>query len=577
MHTDMEDQSLFGPLTDSEKARFLESGTGSDSGGKWLDAVLMTVSGGADSLFGTTKPPMIIHTEDREDRGRILSEGFRHAVSQTLAFEESLSQKGWHVMMASGPVERMEPMTAWSADTLIRFSMTRHDATDMLCSERIGDPVGAMMHTVRVMPENGRMPALHGNAVCPHMNRHMALPIATHPFSALQDIVNAVCYGAHGNGRIDRSRVTGPGLPLTEMAPLSGSMEYSGPDCDPRLMAMMLSADAVSAIGRHCEETEMIVSMPGVETIGIPGAVSELTERLSGLGALAPFTPANPSPNMVRRLPAADYGTMMGAIGSGRYEEIVPCMDATGHMPDFGSGLHAKAMRDHRRPDGLPHADDNPATPDTYAMMSERIFKRTPLDANRKESGYDYGIMPGMADIAWALTFPRPEHTDPTLLHDMLMTAFTDDRYAPADEALILSGAGAWSGFTKSLPLRDPILSDAALSATKMMIDLAEWLISRFRSLPSGRIGIMLIPMQALDRFFTDLHHGLSADFALQTLISGSFTGEDRQRDPGFHGLLLIMPYEIKKNGAVSAYRWNPSNPISGTVDAMHPDVLMLP
>ena len=577
MNTDMEDQSLFGPLTDSEKNRFLESGPGADSGEKWLDAVLMTVSGGTDSLFGTTKPPMIIHTGDREDRERILSEGFRHAVSQTLAFEESLSQKGWHVMMASGPVERMEPMTAWAADTLIRFSMTRHDATDMLCSERIGDPMGAMMHTVRVMPENGRMPALHGNAVCPHMNRHMALPVATHPFSALQDIVNAVCYGAHGNGRIDRSRVTGPGLPLTEMAPLSGSMEYSGPDCDPRLMAMMLSADAVSAIGRHCEETEMIVSMPGVETIGIPGAVSELTKRLSGLGALAPFTPANPSPNMVKRLPVADYGTMMGAIGSGRYEEIVPCMDATGHMPDFVSRLYAEAMRNHRRPDGLPHADDNPAPPDTYAMMSERIFKRTPLDANKRESGYDYGIMPGMADIAWALTFPRPEHTDPTLLHDMLMTVFADARHAPADEALILSGAGAWSGFTKSLPLRDPILSDAALSVTKMMIDLAEWLISRSRSLPSGRIGIMLIPMHALGRFFTDLHHGLSADFALQTLISGSFTGEDRQRDPGFHGLLLIMPYEIKKNGTVSAYRWNPSNPISGTVDAMHPDVLMLP
>ena len=41
---DVEDQSRFGPLTDSEKDRFLEYGPDSDSGKRWLQAALFSIS-----------------------------------------------------------------------------------------------------------------------------------------------------------------------------------------------------------------------------------------------------------------------------------------------------------------------------------------------------------------------------------------------------------------------------------------------------------------------------------------------------------------------------------------------------
>ena len=583
MNAGADDQSRFGPLTDSEKDRFLKEGAGSDSATRWLDGVLLSVSGGVDNIFHAMRIPMLVDTGCREGRERVLSEGFRHLISRTLASEESASQKGWHIMSASGPVDRMEPMTAYSADTLIRFAMDRHDATGMLCSDRIGNPVGTMLEVVRTMPEGGviRQPSTNNRvAVCSYMNRHMAIPVATHPFSSLQGIVNAVCYGAHGNGRMDRSKITRPCVGMVEMAPLSGTMEYSGPDCHPRLMAMMLEEDALFAAGNLGDGVGMVVSSPGVEKTGIPGVVAALTVRLSGLGVLAPFVPANPDPNRVMRLPVADYGTMTRALADGRYAQSIPCLDARNRMPDFGSELCFAAMRNHVSDDGLPRPDDDRVFPDTYAMIPERVFLRTPFNHD-----YDYGIMPDMADIAWALTFPRPEHADTSILRDLLKTVFNGGGFATVDETLPLAWAGAWSGFVRTLPLRDPIISDAMMSLTGLMVDFAMRLISASRSMPADKVGIMLIPSHALDMFFTDMRHGLPYDFALQTLLSRSYVGVDRPRDPGFHGLVVVMPYMVEpeedgKQQKVTPSRPVPNPPIPGTTDMAgeaHPEVFMIP
>ena len=85
----------------------------------------------------------------------------------------------------------------------------------------------------------------------------------------------------------------------------------------------------------------------------------------------------------------------------------------------------------------------------------------------------------------------------------------------------------------------------------------------------------MLIPSTALDLFFTDLHQGMPYGFALQTMLSRSFIGADKTRDPGFKGMVLIMPHESTEPFPVESER-----PIPCTIDSvgdLHPDIFMLP
>ena len=580
---DAEDQSRFGPLTDSEKDMFLNVGPGSPSSCRWLQAVLFSIS-----RYGILWKPRLgcrpFHMDDRHDREFIISDDYRHLASSVLAHVEWKSQKYIHDWGSESTIGRMEPMTAYSADTLIRFSLTRHDATDMLCSSLIGDPVGAMMRSITDTPRsrttsNG---IISHDEIFMYMIQHMALPVATHPFSPLQDIVNAVCYGTHGNGRIDQSGIGGHGPDI--MAPLSGTMEYQGRPCSPRLMAHMLSGNELYAVIDN--DTTMVVSMPGVETMNLFDAVTELSGSLRFMGNLRPFSSAG-SPGPEWRLPVTDYGTMMGAIGSGRYEETVPCINATDRIPDLASGLYVEAMADAERPDGLPEKDDPDRLPDTYAAMVERARRRSMGLWDEK----DYAIMPDMADISYALTFERPESTDWTLFHDLMVATFSREKTMPADEMITIPGSGAWSVFARTLPLRDPIISDAAMRLTRMMAELAKRLISVSREKPDS-VGVMLIPSHALALFFTDMHQGAPYDFALQTLISRSSIGFDRERDPGFHGLVLIMPHMFRNAddgdgdaGDRVGFAPMPVDaddrlPIAGTIDfggENHPDVIMIP
>ena len=572
----MEDQSRFGPLTDSEKARFLKYGTGSDSSCKWLSGILLLIRNyyrAPSCMIGLR----LLDMEDRVDREFLLDGRFRLLASEILAFEEWASQKQIRSKSITGSIMRMEPMTAYSADTLIRFAMDRHDATDMLCSDRIGNPVGTMIASIESVDENRKAPkgtTLANNSISsPYMIRHMAIPVATHPFSSLQGIVNAVCYGCHGNGRVDQSKVSvSPGPDALSLAPLSGTMEYSGPDCNPRLMSRMLDRREFSALA-FGDETETIVSMPGVETMGLHAAVSRTIGMLSPLGAYMPLSFANPH-GISWRLPVTDYETMSRSVNNGRYKQIIPCIEATGTIVDTGSDLCIASMSRASCTDGFPEPHDGDAHPDTYAMIVDRMSKPQSYPFFEWDE-CEYGIVPDMADIAWALTFPRQRHSDLHLVRDLMMTVFGMDGSAPTDEAAGLTCAGAWYGFMRTLPLRDPVLSEAMLTLTYMMINIADKLISVSSHLPNGRIGIMLIPSTALDLFFTDLHQELPYGFALQTLFSRSFIGADKTRDPGFKGMALIMPHESAETFPVESER-----PIPGTIDSagdLHPDIFMLP
>ena len=579
MTRDIEDQSRFGPLTDSEKDRFLKHGPGSPSSCRWLQATLFSISN-YDIFWTSRLGCRPFDMNDRRDREFILSEDYRHLASTVLAYDEAESQRYFHNWRTDGTVGQMEPMTAYSADTLIRFSMTRHDATDMLCSDRIGNPVGTMMRAMTTNPKSHSVNGIvNGDAITLYMVRHMPLPIATHPFSSLQGIVNAVCYGCHGNGRSDPSEVGASSEHrIGIMAPLSGTMEYHGPPCSPGLMEHVLDDSELYAI---VGKETMIVSMPGVETMNLNDAASELSNRLSFLGNLSPFNISSGSHGLEWLLPVTDYGTMMQAIGSGRYEETVPCVGSADHIPDTASRLYINAMADAERPDCLPDPEDTDDwLADTYAAMVDRVRSRATTILDEK----DYGIVPDMADIAWALTFDRPASTDWTIVHDLMITALGRENVTLADEAIVLPGAGAWAGFSRTLPLRDPIISDAELKLTKMMVDLAKRLIRTSLEKPDS-VGVMLIPSHALDLFFTDMHRGAPYDFALQTMLSRSFIGTDRDRDPDFRGLAMIMPHKLKTDedtGAVEGFMPLPVDttlPIAGTIDdlGLHPDTFMIP
>jgi len=243
-------------------------------------------------------------------------------------------------------------------------------------------------------------------------------------------------------------------------------------------------------------------------------------------------------------------------------------------------------MADAERADGLPEKDDPDRLPDTYAAMAERARRRSMGLSDEK----DYAIMPDMADISYALTFERPESTDWTLFHDLMDAAFSRGKTTPVDEMITIPGSGAWSVFARTLPLRDPVISDTAMKLTQMMAELAKRLISMSREKPDS-VGVMLIPSHVLDLFFTDMHQGTPYDFALQTMISRSSIGFDRRRDPDFHGLALIMPHMFRNadNGGGDAdgvgFAPMPVDaddrlPIAGTIDfggENHPNVIMVP
>ena len=577
-----DDQSRFGPLTDSEKDRFLKYGPGSESGRRWLQATLFSISN-CDVVWNPRLGCRPFRMDDRNDREFILSDDYRHLASSLLAYREWTAQKIMSSTQGRRCVEQMEPMTAWATDTLIRFAMDRHDATDMLCSDRIGNPVGTMMHAMTTIPKSHTASGsglIHSNPITVYMLEHMPLPIATHPFSSLQDIVNAICYGCHGNGRVDQSKATiSSEERIVALAPLSGTMEYQGRPCSPSLMAHILDGDEFTAVPDY--GAEMLVSMPGVETMNLNDAAARLSAMVSGMGAIAPFGGSD------RRLPVTDYATVMQAIRNGRYEETIPCFRAVDLIPDTASGLCIEAMVDAERPDGVPDSGDNAdSLPDTYAAMVDRAdYRRAKLSDN--DNGYgiipyasavDYGILPDMADIAWALTFERPASTDWTLVHDLMVDAFSADHLTIADEAVLIPGAGAWSGFSRTLPLRDSAISDAMFKFTQMMVALAERLIRMSAGNPD-MIGILLIPRQVLGMFFTDLHHGLPYGFALQTMLSRSFMGADRRRDPGFRGLVMAMPHSADKKGELMPMEVDSTPSIAGTIDDMgtiHPCVFMI-
>ena len=569
----------YGPLTFSEKTRFLKSGPGSDSAGRWLQAVLFALCNYHDP-HGSDIPRLLSMNNPR-DRALVISNDFRCRMSGILAHIERVSRGGIDEDPFMGSVRQMEPMTAYSADTLIRFSMTRHDATDMLCSKRIGDPVGTMMDTIRTEAETVRTPTFPTGA---YMIRHMAIPVATHPSSTLQGIVNAVCYGCHGNGRRDPSMVNrmkdSKGHDML-LDPLSGAMEYSGPDCDPRLMAMMLEEDGFSVLRRLYNDRQletMIVSMPGVVNTGIRSAASGIINMFADLKSYSPFSLSH-SYGTAWRLPVTDYETMAGAVKNGRYAKTVPVFHAGLRIPDTDSGLCAAAMMTVAAMDGLPDCRNPDKIPDTYAMMVKRLERREESALPDYGRGYCYGILPDMADIAYALTFERPASTDWTMVRDMMTDIPKSHGSVLADEAATLPAAEAWSWFAATLPLRNPVISDATMTITGLLIDLSTMLISAVGSIPKDRIGIMLIPSDALDRFFEDMIHGLSYDFALQTLMSASYVGEDKGRDPGFHGMVMVMPCSLSiKGGCVPTPIV--STDIPATIDPAaeeHPNAFMIP
>ena len=572
----------FGPLSAGERERFLESGPGSDPACRWLSAVLFSLCN-YDEAPHSEAGLRLLDMHDRHDRELVLSDRWRHALTITMAHEAWRGTHPARGMAIPGPVERMEPMTAYSYDTLIRFSMTRHDATDMLCSKRIGDPVGAMTACMDISHlAQGMVPSAPSNM---YMIQHMALPIATHPFSPLQVIVNAVCYGAHGNGRRDRSGTTcAEGAEKLMISPLSGTMEYSGPDCDPRLMAMILSMDGFRTLAMGMGVKIMSMTVPGVHDMGFGEATDRLIGIFSGMGKNSPFNPIKPRATSWR-LPLTSYDAMRQAAQSRRYEEVASCLNVSRRIPDLESSLCVDTMAAFADLDGLP-AGGKDRLPDTYAMMAGRLNLRKtallPTQGGSMDNWRDcpYGIIPDMADLAYAMTFPRPQKTDPTILHDLMSMLPLQRNHPPIDELTAVAGAGAWNWFAASLPLRDPILSDATLTLTETMIGFADWLINASKRLPKDTIGIMLIPAKVLEAFFEDLHQGMPYDFALQNLLSASYTGADRGRDPDFHGLMLTMPYDISENGTIDVSPTQDPMIMPGTTDpkgAIYPDVTMIP
>ena len=578
----------FRPLNDDERERFLKYGPGSDSACRWLSAVLFSLCN-YDEAPHSAVGLRVLDMHDRHDRELVLDHGFMLLLSRIMAYEAWDS--GWHsrVMAGEGSVRSMEPMTAWSADTLIRFSMDRHDATDMLCSDRIGNPVGAMMDAMEV--DNLALCMIPYSPINMYMIRHMALPIATHPFSPLQTIVDAVCYGHHGNGMMDASGVgcTNPGDgSRMMMAPLSGSMEYSGPDCDPRLMAMVLGKEGFSLLADAWNVKTMALTVPGVEDMGLKRAVGKTVSLFSRLED-SPFNPIA-SPATARRLPLTTYEIMGEAVQNGRYEETASCLDVRNHIPRLENSLCVNAMQKLAALDGLP-SDGNDPLPDTYAMMQGRLKLRKTTLYPAYEAytdnwhGCAYGTIPDMADIAWALTLPRPATTDTTILHNLMASLPRQGQEPPTGEPAAITGAGAWNWFAASLPLRDPILADATLTLTKTMIDFADKLISTSKHLPDKTIGIMLIPDNALDMLLDDYRNGMPYDFALQTLFSRSYIGADKPRNPDFHGLAMTMPYDISDSHDSDTINITITPAVEpaampGTTDLegrTYPDVTMIP
>ena len=532
------DESRFRPLSEEETGRFVAEGPGSPSAVRWLSAVVMLLD-----------PAGQYDMSKRHVRKRIASGWYKRSMATSIAMVMGMDES--FLLLADytmyGFVTQMEPMTACSPDTLIRFSMTRHDATDLLCSKRIGDPVGAMVRTVRDdrHRDSYGMSLTGSNAdLLKYMIRHMVIPVATHPFSSLQGIVNAVCYGVHGSGKSDpsgvncekdRDRHTAANAFI---APLSGVMEYSGPSCSPALMAKMLSADMFAEVaGRSGNDIEtLIASMPGAETMDTGKAAAEAGRIVKEAGQ-APST----APKWIFEMkPMADYRTMADSLRNGVYRSRCGYLYIADHE-DMADDLWIRGLK--RR---IGHDAAGSAPGGTYgeafrvkwnADMGEYTYAD---DGSRKEPEYAPLSM-DMADVRFLLTAPRPSHTDPTLLHDMLKAMLN-----PATMPIIPELAGPAAGYSPMSPvmLRDPVIMDAAMTAYDLIVALAAPAVKRLPapfppSRMTGPLRIVLVPEHALDLFFTDLHHGFSYDFALQTLASRTSLVDDGPRDPDFHGLAV--------------------------------------
>ena len=80
----------YGPLTFSEKTRFLKSGPGSDSAGRWLQAVLFALCNYHDPHGSDI--PRLLSMDNPRDRALIVSNDFRCRMSGILAHIERVSR-----------------------------------------------------------------------------------------------------------------------------------------------------------------------------------------------------------------------------------------------------------------------------------------------------------------------------------------------------------------------------------------------------------------------------------------------------------------------------------------------------
>ena len=524
-------------MSADEERRFIAEGAGSPSANRWLSAVI--------SLFN---PTAFLDMDDRKLRDTIIRSKYRHVLATYMSkvMADDAASVGSYGYGVEGSVDRMEPMTAYSADTLIRFAMDRPRSVALMCSKRIGDPVGTMMQVI-----NGDV---HGDSygmsmsgslfdLRDYMIRHMAIPVATHLFSSLQDIVNAVCYGTHGDGRLDPSGIDHEIRDdkdydnETRLAPLSGCMEYSGPDCNPRLMAKMLSLDMFSEVvseptGGDIET--LVASMPHAETMSVSEAVGKAQRIIQEIGDIPTGRPRWAP----RRFSLADYSTMKEGLASGACRSRMAYL-AVAAREDTSDPVWAENLR-RRLDEGMP----TPGTTYAEALRMDRnanakAYEST--DDEEDEERVSLPMRPDMADARFLITMERRKPTDPTLLHDVLKAMLTPESM-PIIPELMAAGGGAKP--MSAATLMDPALADAAMTAYDLIRSLAvpakdEDNPDQSAEAEQQAFKVRLIPRQALGMFFTDLHQGIPYDFALQTLLSRSTVHGDEERDPGFQGMAV--------------------------------------
>ena len=528
----------FRPLSADEEKRFIAEGAGSPSANRWLSAVI--------SLFN---PTAFLDMDDRRLRDTIIRSRYRHVLATYMSkvMADDAASVGSYGYGVEGSVDRMEPMTAYSADTLIRFAMDRHRSVGLMCSKRIGDPVGTMMQVI-----NGDV---HGDSygmsmsgslfdLRDYMIRHMAIPVATHPFSSLQEIVNAVCYGTHGNGRLDPSGIDHEIRDdrdydnETRLAPLSGCMEYSGSDCNPMLMAKMLSLDMFSEVvseptGGDIET--LVASMPHAETMSVSEAVGKAQRVIQEAGDIPTGRPRW----ALRRFSLADYRTMEEGLADGACHSRMAYL-AVAAREDTSDPIWVENLR-RRLDDGMPA----PGTTYAEALRMDRnanakAYESTDDDDDEEER-VSLPLRPDMADARFLITMERRRQPDPTLLHDVLKAMLAPESMPIIPELMAVSGgAKPLSAAT----LMDSALADAAMTAYDLIRSLAAPAADEDNPDLSAESGpqtfkARLIPKQALDLFFTDLHQGIPYDFALQTLLSRSAVHGEEERDPGFQGMAV--------------------------------------